>query len=655
MKKKFFLSVILILLSSIAFAQTYTEISEGGWVSGMTITKPTFGDIDQDGLLDMLVGVWAEKIQRYEQDAPNSTTFNLITEKFLEIDNCDFGAPYLVDLDGDDLLDLIIGYDNGYLFHYEQDAIGSETFIFITDKFNGIDVGRYCAPCFTDLDGDGLLDLVIGESEGDLHHYEQDAADPYLFTLKSDSLSGIVVGELSSPHFTDLDNNGLLDLIIGNADDGDLHHYEQETVGSETFTYMTDNFNEIDVGTWSAPCFFDINGNGLLDLIIGKNYGNFYHYEQDAVGSTTFNSISTTFINGLIDVGNNCAPCFIDLDNNGLLDILVGEYDGNLNHYEQDAVGSNQFTQITEYFNGIDIGIYATVCCIDLDNDNLLDLIIGEYNGNLNHYEQDAPNSRTFNLISNNFCEIAVGANSAPYIIDIDNNGLLDLLIGERDGIINHYEQDAVGSTNFTLVTENFSGIDVGGRSAPCFTDLNNDGLLDMIIGNSNGGIHHYIQDASGALSFTFITDSFMDIYNKGEIKPIFADINGDGLDDLMIGSHSGGVRYFQRDIETFIEDNLNSNSNPYSFKIFQNYPNPFNPATEIQYDLPKSVEVNISIYNNLGQRITVIENGLQQAGSHTVQWDGKDNQNISLSSGIYICYIQAGNIRKSIKLLLIR
>ena len=75
-------------------------------------------------------------------------------------------------------------------------------------------------------------------------------------------------------------------------------------------------------------------------------------------------------------------------------------------------------------------------------------------------------------------------------------------------------------------------------------------------------------------------------------------------------------------------------------FSLCQNYPNPFNPETTIFYQLPKSVKLNISIYNLTGQRIKVLENNFQQAGSHSVRWDGKDENGISLASGIYICRI---------------
>ena len=93
----------------------------------------------------------------------------------------------------------------------------------------------------------------------------------------------------------------------------------------------------------------------------------------------------------------------------------------------------------------------------------------------------------------------------------------------------------------------------------------------------------------------------------------------------------------------------------PSAFISRQNYPNPFNQGTTIQYELHHAVKVKIYIFNMLGKRVKVLENVMQQSGFHTVQWDGKDEQGILLTSGIYICRIQAGAFRQSIKLMLLR
>jgi len=93
----------------------------------------------------------------------------------------------------------------------------------------------------------------------------------------------------------------------------------------------------------------------------------------------------------------------------------------------------------------------------------------------------------------------------------------------------------------------------------------------------------------------------------------------------------------------------------PKQFSLKQNYPNPFNPETVISYDLPQSVNVNISVFNTQGQKVKELVNGHQQTGSHTVQWDGKDENNMSLASGVYICWIQASKFKKSIKIMLLR
>ena len=84
-------------------------------------------------------------------------------------------------------------------------------------------------------------------------------------------------------------------------------------------------------------------------------------------------------------------------------------------------------------------------------------------------------------------------------------------------------------------------------------------------------------------------------------------------------------------------------------------YPNPFNPVVNINYSLPKQANVTINIYNVLGQCVWTSQQGIKTAGTHTLKWDGTNNNGIKLSSGIYICNINAGNRNKFIKLMMLK
>jgi flagellar hook assembly protein FlgD len=91
------------------------------------------------------------------------------------------------------------------------------------------------------------------------------------------------------------------------------------------------------------------------------------------------------------------------------------------------------------------------------------------------------------------------------------------------------------------------------------------------------------------------------------------------------------------------------------NFLLSQNYPNPFNPTTSIDYTLPKSSPVTLKIFNLLGQEIRTLVNEHQSAGTRTVVWDGQDHSGRQVSSGIYVYQLQAGNVVRSRKMLLVR
>ena len=88
----------------------------------------------------------------------------------------------------------------------------------------------------------------------------------------------------------------------------------------------------------------------------------------------------------------------------------------------------------------------------------------------------------------------------------------------------------------------------------------------------------------------------------------------------------------------------------PEHYVLYQNYPNPFNPSTTIKFDLPRATEINLSIYNLLGQKVETLIKGYIEAGTYSEVFDGKD-----LSSGTYIYRLQTNNIVQTRKMLLLK
>jgi len=93
----------------------------------------------------------------------------------------------------------------------------------------------------------------------------------------------------------------------------------------------------------------------------------------------------------------------------------------------------------------------------------------------------------------------------------------------------------------------------------------------------------------------------------------------------------------------------------PVGFTLEQNYLNPFNPTTIIRYQLPKTTQVVLKVYNISGQEVRTLFNARQSAGVNAVVWDGRDQSGKEVSSGIYIYRLQAGESVQSRKMSFVR
>lgn len=96
-------------------------------------------------------------------------------------------------------------------------------------------------------------------------------------------------------------------------------------------------------------------------------------------------------------------------------------------------------------------------------------------------------------------------------------------------------------------------------------------------------------------------------------------------------------------------------NALPSSFELHQNYPNPFNPVTTIQVDIPKHTYVTLVVYDLLGRQVASLVNEIKDAGRYKVRWTAKNNDDYSVSSGVYFYRLRADEYIQTKKLILLR
>jgi hypothetical protein len=130
--------------------------------------------------------------------------------------------------------------------------------------------------------------------------------------------------------------------------------------------------------------------------------------------------------------------------------------------------------------------------------------------------------------------------------------------------------------------------------------------------------------------------------------------VNGIIIDDKLTESYdmklvAGDQQYVEETVLKILSEI------PEEFSLSQNYPNPFNPLTKIDFSLPKTGRVVITIYNLLGQEVTTLVNERLAYGYHTVTWQGMDRMGRPVSSGVYFSELKAAGNRKTRKMLLLK
>lgn len=603
----------------------------------------------------------------------------------------------LVDYNGDGKKDLFT-YSNGGLKVYENVSTPVEGIQWkkVADPLmvqtNTGDEKLYSAPndisAYVDIDGDGDIDIlsfapdfkrVIWYKNVSIEDYGN--VDTLLFVEEhpcwgdfSESTTGdsIVLNSTNSPcgqanpivqlpvnfyHAArhqgpgsllalDLNNDGLMDLIIG---DGQYNSVTAVVNSGTTNSAIMDSVDNqfpsynvpINLPNYVSTFYEDVDGDGVKDLIATSSEISTLKTSENTKGVLLYKNTGTNtqphfefksneFLqHQMIENGTGSLPVFADINNDGLLDLLVANsfnykndsslYSPNstrINYYEN--IGSAQnpvFKLVNEDWNNFSTSTFTKRVAPtfgDVDNDGDQDMIVGLGNGKLYYYENTGgAGSMAFNptgipLEDENGDVITVASDATPQLFDLDNDGKLDLVIGNGNGVIYYYHNVGTPSAyKFDLENSDLGEISSAQLEivVPRFVRTNN--KVFLFAGNLSGTIAFYDdikQNIGQNEAFHLVNKEYLKIDTKQLSAPAIAQIRNDNSYDFLVGTKLGGLWSYRPGDTTFLgiqTENKWSTNSPIHV-----YPNPNTGLINIAFTELNNQSYSYQLINPLGEII---------------------------------------------------
>lgn len=508
-------------------AQNLIPFPSGNGFTQLYVTDqdyPAIDDIDGDGDLDVVTfAVGGGHVDLYENKSVEMG-FGLDSLIFELADDC-WGRFYESGISEEiDLSDNISICSSG--FHDDDDDpsgvvrhVGSTLLTFDNDADGDKEV------LLGDISFNNLNLLTNGGDQNVAFMTDQDVHFPS-YNFPAD------IPIFPASFYLDINNDGVKDLLASPNiwKPGENHEvvwrYQNNGQNDQpVFQFLEKDFlvdEMIDLGKEAHPTFVDYNADGLLDLVVGNStfyqpFGAkaariFLFENTGTANNPKFELVDEDYLDFSIfdDTGRNTpALTFGDLDNDGDMDVIIGEESGGFYYGENTGGAGNTINipSLQSVYMGLDLGVRSIPQLIDLNRDGKLDILAGEKVGRLVYFQNDGtPEEPMFvpnidfntpggnNIIALGLVDTRLGGtigNAAPFIYDFDGEFVL-FTGSEKGNIIKYSNIDNNLDGVFTLDTDLYGEVRPGFMTVPYLVDINNDGRLEMFVGNVRGGITAY-------------------------------------------------------------------------------------------------------------------------------------------------------------------
>ncbi len=494
-------------------------------------------------------------------------------------------SPAIGDIDGDGDLEVVIGNNLLYAFGHDGGEVRDGDGQALTwGVFSGLGRDFIGPAALAKLDARTGLDIVAAAATSrEVYCFNGDGSvlpgwpRPTIDAVRA----GVAVGDLDGddrPEIVAIDQDA--NLYAWHADGSEVRDGDSNPATDGVFRRLPDTSQM----QYQMPALADIDQDGKDEVIIPTQDKKLYVLNEFAADEPGWPRTLPNYAGGGVAVG--------DIDANGDLEIVVtvrGSGETYALHHDNTQMWI-RWLQHNNFFN-------PSPALADITGDGKLEVLIPGSNGRLYAITPTGADAPGWPVVYS----ATTYTESSPIVADVNGDGSPDILLGDEGAFINGWRSSGAPLDGFPLVMKDSV------RGTPAITDLDGDGSVEIVAVGYDRSV--YVWDMPGA-------------YSEATAPwPMF-----------HANLHRNGVYGF------VVPTGVGDSPRAAGLTLEPNYPNPFNPTTSIVFEIPdgSAQRVSLVVYDVTGARVRTLHEGVVQPGRHVVAWDGRGESGAAVGSGVY-------------------